>query len=347
MVGEALHVVLDGLKLTEDEKLEKALEISDNELEESDKNLQLDTICKLLTEKVIFTESFKMNMLKIWNLEDLVDIDKIGRNLFSIRFRTEKEKRRITEGGSWIFDKALLIFESPKGQSHSSTLEFRYVNLWVHFHNLPMVCYSRKYAVVLGNAIEEFLDVELNDNGNTLGETLKVRIKIDSLKPLKRGTKVKIGSMAEEKCVPVSYEKLPDHCYKCGRLGHVVKECEDKNSGDADFLPYEPDLRAKTFINSTQRNKQMRGRGTNSRGRRGNFNNQRWEQETRQQNETYNNLDKEKKEEKDRGMADGEVTGGELEKEKTSGKGAEKDKKEVVPKSLALKPSGEVDWPRV
>lgn len=45
--------------------------------------------------------------------------------------------------------------------------------------------------------------------------------------PLKRGTNVKIGSMAEKTWIPITYEKLPDFCYYCGKLGHVFQECTE------------------------------------------------------------------------------------------------------------------------
>lgn len=55
---------------------------------------------------------------------------------------------------------------------------------------------------------------------------------MDIKKPLRRGTKLKVGSMAEEKWIPITIEKLPDFCYQCGRLGHVMNECEEEDSED-------------------------------------------------------------------------------------------------------------------
>lgn len=79
--------------------------------------------------------------------------------------------------------------------------------------------------MALGNSIGVFEAAKSDENGKMKGETLRVKIKVNVNEPLKRGTTVKIGSVAGKMWIPVTYERLPDFCYYCGRLGHVVQEC--------------------------------------------------------------------------------------------------------------------------
>lgn len=62
------------------------------------------------------------------------------------------------------------------------------------------------------------------------GESLKVKVRMDVEEPLKKGTNVKIRSMAELKWIPVTYKKLPNFCYCCGKLGYTVQECENEKA---------------------------------------------------------------------------------------------------------------------
>lgn len=70
------------------------------------------------------------------------------------------------------------------------------------------------------------------------GNTLRVRVRIDVHKPLRRGTIIKIGSKGEEEWITMKCEKLPDYCYGCGRMGHLAKECEDPETLNNDKLQY-------------------------------------------------------------------------------------------------------------
>lgn len=36
--------------------------------------------------------------------------------------------------------------------------------------------------------------------------------------------------MIDEKWIPVTYEKLLDFCYACGKLGHMMKDCDSDSS---------------------------------------------------------------------------------------------------------------------
>lgn len=84
------------------------------------------------------------------------------------------------------------------------------------------MCYCRKYAEALGNSIGTFEAADSDDYGKMKGETLRVRIRMDVREPIKRGTDIKTGAMAENAWIPVTYEKFLDFCYFCGRLGHIV-----------------------------------------------------------------------------------------------------------------------------
>lgn len=81
---------------------------------------------------------------KIWH---------IGAKMFECDFNLVKDKRKIMEGGPWLYHRALLVFEEIKGNERYSRLEFRYASFWIHFTDLPRVCLNRKWAKKLGNAV--------------------------------------------------------------------------------------------------------------------------------------------------------------------------------------------------
>lgn len=63
------------------------------------------------------------------------------------------------------------------------------------------------------------------------GEFMRVRVCLDVTKPLLRGKKLRIGSSTPY-WVRFSYERLPDFCYICGKLGHSHHDCEHLSSFD-------------------------------------------------------------------------------------------------------------------
>lgn len=114
--------------------------------------------------------------------------------MFLCKFKHKRDKNKVIKGGSWIFDDVMILFEEPKGNCSINALEFKYALFWVHFHNIPRVCFCRKYAEALENTIGVFKGMEAYDNDKISGELLRVRIRIDTKEPLKSGMNVKVGS---------------------------------------------------------------------------------------------------------------------------------------------------------
>lgn len=182
-----------------------------------------------------------------------------------------------------MYDDVILIVDEPKGSCSVEELEFKFVSFWIHFHNLPRVCFCRKYVVALVNSIGSFEAAKVDENDKLEGETLRVKVKINCKEPLKRGTNVKIGFMAEKTWIPITYEKLLDFCYCCGKLGHVIQECDVEgveNSKEKMFGVELRETRASKAIYKGWRTENRehfdrgRGRGRTRRFQRGGRNHQ-------------------------------------------------------------------------
>ena len=85
------------------------------------------------------------------------------------------------------------------------------------------------------------MDVDVPENGVQWGQCLRVRIKINVTKKLVKGKKIKFGDN-DHRWVFFKYERLPNFCYICGKLGHGEKECKEgvspKGSGSEGVYQY-------------------------------------------------------------------------------------------------------------
>lgn len=76
-----------------------------------------------------------------------------------------------------------------------------------------------------------------------------IRVRFDITKPLKRFVRVGVDTDEEEVIILLTYEKLPDFCYRCGIIGHALRDCEDEKVV-ASNLEYGNWLRASYHLNS-------------------------------------------------------------------------------------------------
>ncbi|TXG51275.1 hypothetical protein EZV62_023799 [Acer yangbiense] len=166
---------------------------------------------------------------------------------------TEKRWYKENGGGPWSFDKALLVLEEPVGKGDIQGMSFNKTAFWIQIHNVPLICMIAEIWRFLGEMVGKVKEVDTGKSGDCVGKFIRVRVVVQVDKPLHRILRVDVMGDETESVMLLIYKRLPEHCYRCGHLGHAVRDCLEKKIGngleDFDQL-FGPWLKAESPIKS-------------------------------------------------------------------------------------------------
>ncbi|KAL5770359.1 hypothetical protein ACOSP7_014513 [Xanthoceras sorbifolium] len=106
-------------------------------------------------------------------------------------------------------------------------MKFQKAEFWIQIYNITLMCMTKKVAIQLAENIGEMVEVPLEPK-DCWGKYLRVKVRIDVSKPLKRGLRVWLSDFKMMVTVLLRYERLPDFCFACGLIGHGFQECSNK-----------------------------------------------------------------------------------------------------------------------
>lgn len=86
-------------------------------------------------------------------------------------------------------------------------------------------------------------EIHTGKGGHCLGQFARVRITTLLNKPLQRCVNIKVDDEKAPQLVLLRYERLPDFCHACGRVGHVLRHCDDEEV-DKEVLGYGNSMKA-------------------------------------------------------------------------------------------------------
>lgn len=215
----------------------------------NDDTISTCLIGKLWTDRSFNTYGLMETMKKIWNPAKGVVCRELGKNMISFQFKSKKDMNRVLAMEPWHFNKHVLVLKSITTDTHPSAMEFNTVPFWIRIYDLPFSGRNESTVRQIGGRFGEVIEID-NDTITGIARSVRVKILLKIDKPLKRGTKVMIGSGATT-WLPITYERLPSFCYMCGLLGHLYKECHQSHDNeekeeiiDEEALPYGDWMRA-------------------------------------------------------------------------------------------------------
>lgn len=149
--------------------------------------------------------------------------------------------------GPWNFFKNLIVFKEPSGWRNPRTMVFNEMSIWVQDHNIPLACMHEELLRKLGKLTGTLLEMDKGDNGVVMGNYARLRVFIDITKPLKKFIRIKAIEEAEDIIIILVYERLPNFCYACGRVGHSFSDYDDA-AVDKSKQSFGPWLRAASHV---------------------------------------------------------------------------------------------------
>lgn len=123
-----------------------------------------------------------------------------------------------------MFDNQLLVLKPWSEGIDMDEEIFNTSLLWIQIWHLPIHWYSKTAGFKIGRIFNSVQEVLLPQGGGKEGKHMKILAEVDITQPLARGTQVKLNGVAI--FAEFRYEKCPDFCYKCGRIGHGEKSCK-------------------------------------------------------------------------------------------------------------------------
>uniref|UniRef100_A0A803QGA1 DUF4283 domain-containing protein n=1 Tax=Cannabis sativa TaxID=3483 RepID=A0A803QGA1_CANSA len=161
--------------------------------------------------------------------------------MFLVQFGCKGDRRRVMEGQPWHFDRSLMIFAIPDGFDTILSTQLRFIPLWVQVYYVPFGSRSYGLAQFVADTIGDLIEVHLASLYDVITPFLRVRVLLDTTKPLHRGMNVHFRKLSITKWLKLLYEGIQNYCYHCGKLDHTFNKCE-KFLHHCDHHPFPPSL---------------------------------------------------------------------------------------------------------
>ncbi|XP_050229503.1 uncharacterized protein LOC126678651 [Mercurialis annua] len=233
----------ESLSLSDDEDI-VVCNLGDEARLVGEQKVALSLVGKILTTKRVNREGIINTVNFLWRTKKPLVVEVIGINIFVVHFESQEDKRRVLAGGPWNYQEQIIVLEIPRGTGDYAEMKFDTIPFWIQIHGLPLICLNKEAGRSLGSQIGVVEEVDLGASGDCLGKYLRVKIKVNITKPLKRGLKVQVDKDSKMVVTALRYERLPELCYNCGILGHPLVECGKTQGSEPSNLRYNDLIRA-------------------------------------------------------------------------------------------------------
>ncbi|KAM0844500.1 hypothetical protein ACQ4PT_057007 [Festuca glaucescens] len=179
----------------------------------------------------------------VWRTEHKMTYKDLGDNLFQLDFSGEADYKFVIKGGTWHHrHDAVIVVPFGREQCAADARPLAFP-IWVRVYDLPRTLMTRKKGTTLLEQLE-VMEVDTDDGEQASGPFLRVRVRWPVRQPLVYTLPVSRKERVTRH--NIRYERVPNFCFFCGRIGHARKECK------LEVVPhpgrrYGPELRVSPF----------------------------------------------------------------------------------------------------
>ncbi|KAE8657927.1 hypothetical protein F3Y22_tig00116976pilonHSYRG00123 [Hibiscus syriacus] len=222
-MSEEVAFLMKHLTFTEEE----SEDISPPRLTKEDDALEMDKwiVARIIGFKKVESEAVLRVFRSIWGHARLSESSILKDNMFLFKFKTLSDKLAIMKRTPWSFEGMLLAIVHFDPKLSLQEFDFQPLAVWVRIYELPMGYMKIETAEKFGNRIGKTIATDTRPGDGRMGDFLRVRVEIDSSKPLRICVKMGIFTNGDLRKCLLKYERLLSFCHKCGIIGHVLTEC--------------------------------------------------------------------------------------------------------------------------
>ncbi|KAL9679970.1 hypothetical protein QQ045_017841 [Rhodiola kirilowii] len=128
-----------------------------------------------------------------------------------------------------------------------SDVNQRKIEIWLQMHEVPIQIRDKTTAKEVATKVGGLVVREGMKNVEVKGTYLRVRIEMPVDVPIRRGLLLQFPDDEPDQWITFRYERLPNVCFRCGRLTHVTSRCvsSDRDMSGKKFGPW---LRAESKV---------------------------------------------------------------------------------------------------
>lgn len=206
------------------EEEENSAFVFEGDVEEVTNKYELCLVGRFLTERNVNVRAMKSKMADVWKPAMGISIKELEQGIFLFQFYHKEDMNWVLNGGPWSFDGAMLVLSViPQGEDPVN-VPLWHLNMWIQLYDLPTGFMSENVGRQLGDFFGTFMEYDHKNNTSIWRECMRVRIKLDVRKPLKRRKKI-LRKNGTEVLITCKYERLGDFCFTCGVMTHTERYC--------------------------------------------------------------------------------------------------------------------------